>query len=230
MALRLKPGKINYASAFSKNKAAYRSANSAFGKAKTRFATGKVKGGTFGRTGKTAGKVAYGAYQAKRTLGTVGRVAGKAAGSTAGRVILTGASQMAIAGVTQRRNSNKARAKGYTEKQIRAAHNTASRKGKGFGSIMAGSYMAQAGGQLVGRGKKASLLGAGLLAGGSALTYHGTKNYNKATNQALARMKPGRKAKATSGGRSAGGAKQRGKGMSRSQAASIAAKARWGRR
>jgi hypothetical protein len=63
--------------------------------------------------------LAYGAFKAKRTLGQVGHAAGKAANSTVGRVVLTGASQMAIAGVTQRRNSNKARAKGYTEKQIR---------------------------------------------------------------------------------------------------------------
>jgi hypothetical protein len=219
MALRLKPGKSTYGASFARNAGAYKKANSAFGKVKSKV-RGGVSGGTPGRTGRTAGNAAYGAFKAKRTLGQVGHAAGKIAGSTAGRVILTAGSQMAIAGVTQRRNSNKARAKGYTERQIRAAHNSASRKGKGYGSIMAGSYMAQAGGQLVGRGKKSSLIGAGLLAGGSALTYHGTKKYNEATNQALAKQKPGGKARVAGG-------KARGQGMSRSQAASIAAKARW---
>lgn len=213
----------NYAKSFASNRKAYGRANSAFGKAKTRFTTGKAKGGTFGRTGKTAGNVVYGAFKAKRLGGQIAHVSKRAAGSFGGRVLLTGASQMAIAGVTQRRNSNNARRAGYSEKQIRDAHIKANRKGSGMGRVMAGSYLAQAGGQIVGRkSKKGNLIGAGLLAGGSALTYSGTKAHNKQVNKVLSKQK--------AAGNPRMAAKMRGKGMTRSQAASVAAKARWGRR
>jgi hypothetical protein len=192
---------------------------------------GRVSGGTFGRTGKTAGNITYGAFKARRAVGQVGHAAGRAINSNTGRTILTGAATIGTSAIMTRRNSNAARRAGYSEAQIARAKDRANRQGRGALRIMAGSYLAHGGAQVIGRARSRNLniASAAMIGGGLGLVASGTRAHNKAVNRTLAKSKPAGNPRGAAMNRQAS-AKHKGRTMTRSQAARVAALARWGRR
>ncbi len=202
---------------FRANARAHARANSVFGRAATKLRTGPALGNRF--TGQRV--------QALRSAGRVaGRAAGRAAGSTTGRHILATGVTIGHSVVSLRRAQNKLKAQGYTRAQINKARGQVNRQVRrnGRGGIIAGTFLTGVGAQMVGRGsRKGTAVGAGLIAGGQLLQHRGLKRYN---SEVARRLGAGERSSALKGGRSKGSA-QRAKGMSRSQAARIAANARW---
>jgi hypothetical protein len=130
--------------------------------------------------------------------------------------------------------NKKFKGQGYSASQIKTARIAAKKRGTGTGRMIAGAALAGVGGNVLrnsqsGRGK---LIGAAIGAAGVGLVVAGNRAKNAHVKSLLSGVKPagspGAKPKARPG-MARGATKQRARGMSRSQAASIAAKARWGR-
>lgn len=222
--LKLKPGAArNYGSAFARNARNVRSSKSVFGRAARAARTGPAFSNRF--SGVRTGRIGRGVRKLDGATRRGAITAGRAAKSNLGRFALTTGLSIGHASVNQYRASKALQAKGYSKAQIAKARLNANKSTKTRGRFrtVLGAHATNIGGQLVGRGnRRATAIGAALIGGGQLSLRSGLKAYNKD----VAKRLPGR-GKGAGGSKGRSAAATKGRGMSRSQAARIAAQARW---